>query len=75
MVCFSEHYMKSQHLCYAGGQARPFSTGLSVSKSPTAALELKESPPTGQFQPGAAVLEAHTKGKRNGDWYRTVLDE
>ncbi|KAM4790440.1 limbic system-associated membrane protein isoform 2-T2 [Cyanocitta cristata] len=62
MVCFSEHYMKSQHLCYAGGQARPFSTGLSVSKSPTAALELKESPPTGQFQPGAAVLEAHTKG-------------
>lgn len=32
-----------------------------VSKSPTAALELKEKLSRGQFQPGAAVQEAHQK--------------
>lgn len=30
-------------------------------QSPTAALELKERLPTGQFQPGAAVLEEHIR--------------
>lgn len=71
MGCFSEHYVK--YLWYGGGQARAFSSGLNVSKSPTAAQKLKARLPTGQFQPDAAVLEAHIKGKRNGD--RTVLDE